>query len=115
MDLVYDVLVALHLLGMAAIVGAWFALRTGSTHLPASLVWGARLQLLTGLILVGLREMDDMEVNNAKIGVKLVLSIFVVVAAEIANRRGKQGGDVRRWTDLAGLGAVAAALVAALW
>ena len=115
MDLVYDVLVALHLLGMAAIVGGWFALRTGSTHFPASLVWGARLQLLTGLLLVGLREMDDMAVNHAKIGVKLGLSILVVVAAELANRRGKRGADAGRLTDLAGLGAVVAALVAALW
>ena len=72
MDLVYDIVVALHLLGMAAIVGGWIAVRSGRTVI-APIVWGARAQLVTGLVLVGLAEAvkdDDHVVNNAKIGVK---------------------------------------------
>ena len=50
MDLVYDLLVVLHLLGMAAVVGGWIAVRSGRT-VTAPIVWGARAQLVTGLAL----------------------------------------------------------------
>ena len=51
MDLVYNLLVVLHLLGMAAVVGGWVAVRSGRT-VTAPIVWGARAQLVTGLALV---------------------------------------------------------------
>ena len=82
---VYNLLVTLHLLGMAAVVGGWIAVRTGRT-ITAPIVWGARAQLVTGLALVGIASAikdDDHEVNNTKIAVKLVISIVVLVAAEI--------------------------------
>lgn len=60
-----------------------------------ALVWGARAQLVTGLILVGLAEMDDGDVNHAKIGVKLVVAIAVAACAEIAPRRGRRVTRVR--------------------
>src|SRR6478736_4992115 len=49
MDLVYNLLVALHLLGMAAVVGGWIAVRSGRTVI-APIVWGARAQLVTVLV-----------------------------------------------------------------
>ena len=57
MEIVEHLLVLVHLLGMAAIVGSAVFVARG-TVTPA-LVWGARAQLVTGLILVGLAEMDD--------------------------------------------------------
>jgi hypothetical protein len=117
MDLVYDIVVALHLLGMAAIVGGWIAVRSGRTVI-APIVWGARAQLVTGLVLVGLAEAvkdDDHVVNNAKIGVKLVIALGVLAAAEVGRARGRKGRDTGPLLDIAGGGAVVNVLVAAIW
>ena len=79
MDFVYNLLVALHLLGMAAIVGGWIAVRSGRTVI-APIVWGARAQLVTGLALVGIASAikdDEHTVNNTKIAVKLVIALGV--------------------------------------
>lgn len=116
MDLVYQLLVATHLLGMAAVVGGWIAVRTGRT-VTAPVVWGARAQLLTGLALVGLASVDstdDHVVNHAKIAVKLVISLIVVATAEIGAARSRRGQDAGTLLDVAGGGAVANTLVAAL-
>jgi len=117
MDLVYNLLVTLHLLGMAAVVGGWIAVRTGRT-ITAPIVWGARAQLVTGLALVGIASAikdDDHEVNNTKIAVKLVISIVVLVAAEIGAARSKRGQDAGTLLDVAGGAAVANVFVAVLW
>ena len=54
MELLINLVVVLHLLGLAAIVGsAVFVARGVPT--PA-LVWGARAQIVTGLLLVGLNR-----------------------------------------------------------
>ena len=117
MDFVYNVLVALHLLGMAAVVGGWIAVRSGRT-LIAPIVWGARAQLVTGLLLVGIASAikdDDHTVDNAKIAVKLVIALGVLAAAEIGRARTKRGQDAGTLLDVAGGGAVVNVLVAALW
>ena len=115
MDLAHTILVALHLLGMAAIVGGWFAVRTGGKSFPSSIVWGARAQLLTGILIVGLAEMDGATLNYAKITVKLVLALLVAAMAEIGYSNSKKRKAYTQQLDIAGIGAVAAALVAALW
>lgn len=115
MDFVYALLVALHLLGMAAIVGGWFAVRTGRELFPSSIVWGARTQVVTGLIIVGLAEMDDATLNYPKIGVKLVIALVVAAMAEIGYANSKRRKAFSQQLDIAGAGAVVNALVAALW
>jgi hypothetical protein len=54
------------------------------------MVWGARAQVVTGILLVGLHEMSSDpadELIRAKIGVKLVIALAVAACAEIANGR----------------------------
>src|SRR6476469_3891825 len=117
MDFVYNLIVALHLLGMAAIVGGWIAVRSGRTVI-APIVWGARAQLVTGLALVGIASAikdDEHTVNNAKIAVKLVIAIGVLAAAEIGAACGRKGKDTGSLLDVAGGGAVVNVLVAAIW
>lgn len=53
MKLFNEIVVVVHLLGMAAIVGGWLAVRHDLRIVP-SILWGARIQVLTGLILAGL-------------------------------------------------------------
>ncbi|MEO7130889.1 MAG: hypothetical protein ABIZ07_05885 [Dermatophilaceae bacterium] len=114
MDFLNKILVALHLLGMAAIVGGWIVARTGSSF-PASIVWGARAQLLTGVLLVGVAEANQGAINYPKIVVKLVIALVVVAMAEIGASKARKSEEHSTQLDVAGGGAVVNALVAALW
>ncbi len=114
MEFVIGVFVVLHLLGMAAIVGGWIARTTGSASL-APLVWGARAQLVTGLLLVGLVEMNKEPLNHIKVGVKLLVALAVATCAEIANARARKGEDKRTLVDAAAGLAVLNVLIAVLW
>lgn len=93
MDFLYIFLVFLHILGAAALVGGWFATFSKPTVGLFQMI-GAWVQLVTGLLLVGLAEMGDGGVNHIKIGIKLLLLIAIVVAAWIGRRRVKRGEPV---------------------
>ncbi len=86
MDILHSLFLFFHLLGTAALIGGWLA----TFKKPTVLQWqhiGAWVQLLTGLMLVGLLEMNDGAVNHMKIGVKLIVLIAVLVAAIIGRRK----------------------------
>lgn len=118
MDVVTHVVVALHLLSMAAIVGLWFAHFRTPTVTRGQLI-GACGSLLTGLLLTGFAEMAataDDPVNHAKIGVKAVIAVIVLVAAIVGFLKARKGEDVP--TGLAhavGGSALINVLVATLW
>lgn len=115
MDFLYSLIVVAHFLGLAALIGGWIATKVGSAAL-SPVVWGARVQLLTGILLVGIAEMtSDFELNHVKIAVKLVVSIAVVAAAEIAAAKAKRGEHKPRLVDAAGGLGVLNVLVAVLW
>ena len=80
MEIVYNLVVVLHLVGMAIIVGGYLAVVRAPKLLPG--MWhGALTQLVTGLALVGMRESGAVKgedpLNHAKIGVKLVVALVV--------------------------------------
>ena len=81
------VLYALHMLGVAALIGA-FAVQVsqGGRGLPKAALHGAATQLVTGLALVGVAEADDRELNYAKIAVKFAITL-TVIALVLANRK----------------------------
>lgn len=114
MGLLENVFVLLHLLGMAAVIGSAVFVARG---LPTpALVWGARAQLVTGLVLVGILEAGDDPVNHAKVGVKLLVAIAVAACAEIAAAKARKGdGEVVRLVHAAGALAVLNAAIAVLW
>ncbi|MFV0462157.1 MAG: hypothetical protein ACK5MP_03010 [Nostocoides sp.] len=114
MELLINVMVVAHLMGMAAIIGGWLAFRFGAT-VVSPVVWGARAQLVTGLVLVGLNEAADEALMHGKIAVKLAIAIAVAACAEIANVRAKRGDDVGHLIDAAGALAVLNTAVAVLW
>lgn len=121
MDIVYDLLVYAHVLGLAALIGGYFALTarsSGTAFVPGTvMVWGARAQLITGLAMVGLAEaVLDYELNHVKIGVKLLLALIAAFLVE-------KGAAKARRHDAVGPGIVHAAgaiamlnaAVAVLW
>jgi len=114
MDFLVHLFVVAHLLGMAAIVGSAVFVARGAVT-PA-LVWGARAQLVTGIILVGLVQMNDEEVDNTKIGVKLLVAVAVVACAEIAAAKERKGEGARpQLVHAAGALALLDVLIAVLW
>lgn len=115
MDFLHSVLVALHLVGVAALVGIWFATFKKSTVSRGQLL-AAIAQLVTGLCLVGLAEAGPDPVNHAKIGVKTVISLIVLITAIIGYRKASKQQPVP--TGLAhavGGFALINLLVATLW
>ncbi len=115
MSMVIGVLVVLHLLGAAAIIGPWLA-APRSGRIRMAMVWGARAQVVTGILLVGLHEMSSDpadELIRAKIGVKLVIALAVAACAEIANGRQRRAlGAANAHGAGAGGGATTAVLPA---
>ncbi|PQP17321.1 hypothetical protein [Rhodococcus opacus] len=115
MTVVYNLFLVCHLLGMAALVGGYFAV-LGAPRISEVMVWGARLQFVTGLILVGLGEaVLDKDYNHVKIGVKLVLSLVVVALAEIVRGKQKKGQENPNLVHVTGGLGIVTVLVAALW
>ncbi|HEU5000203.1 MAG TPA: hypothetical protein VFT68_14775 [Lapillicoccus sp.] len=89
MRVVIGAVVVLHLLGAAAIIGPWLA-APRSGRIRMAMVWGARAQVVTGIVLVGLHEMSSDPadaLNRTKIGVKLLVALACAACAEIANGR----------------------------
>jgi hypothetical protein len=114
MEILEQLFVLAHLLGMAAVVGsAVFVARGVAT--PA-LVWGARAQLVTGLVLVGLNEAADDELNTTKVAVKLLVALAVVACAEIAAATERKGrGSRAQLVTAAGALALLNTAIAVLW
>ena len=113
MELLTHLVVVLHLLGLAAIIGSAVFVSRG-VPTPA-LVWGARAQILTGLLLVGLGEAGDDPVNHTKVGVKLLVALGVAACAEIAAARERRGEGNPNLVHAAGGIAVLNTAIAVLW
>lgn len=95
MDFLYTALVFLHILGAAALVGGWLATFKKPTVGSFQFI-GAWVQLISGVLLVGLASMGDSSVNHTKIGVKTVLLIVILVSAWIGRRKVKRGEAVSK-------------------
>ena len=80
------ILLVLHMIGWAIVLGATVTnlrpprIAKGVTH-------GALTALVAGILLVGLAEMGDRDVDNVKIAVKLVVSLAVTALAIYGARR----------------------------
>lgn len=110
------ILLALHILGLALIVGVFFLqLRKKSDFAVTAVLTGAIAQLVTGLALVGIREASDLGIDHVKVAVKLVIALVVLVAAIVARIVQKRGGRVAPWFHVAGGLAVVNVFVAVLW
>ena len=71
--------VFLHLLGLAALIGGGFTQWNVSAKLVSpTMLWGARVQLISGWILAGLVTFTEPQVDHAKFAVKLVTTGIVV-------------------------------------
>lgn len=86
-----------HFISWAALLGGVLTLSSAAEkRLTASAVWGARLAFVTGLLLIGIKEMlvksGGDPVNHMKVGVKLLLGLAVVGMIEASRKKGLSGG-----------------------
>jgi len=82
-DVLRQILLVLHIVGIAALLGGFLTqmsgLKTGDVRIVPAMVHGALTMLVTGLALVGVVQSGlDREVDNAKIGTKLVVLLAIL-------------------------------------
>jgi len=88
MDLVYNVLVVLHLIGWAIVLGGTLVnLRT--PKIATGVLHGILTALVTGILMVGLASsgVAGHEPNNTKVAVKLVVAAVVAVLVFLGSRK----------------------------
>jgi hypothetical protein len=116
MTIVFSLLLFLHIVGAAMIVGYWIATIKEPTVHPRQRD-GAFLQLLTGIAMMGIVPfMPDADPNYFKLGIKFAIGVAVAVLAVIGARKVKKGEPVT--TGLAhGVGGLALVniAIATLW
>ncbi|MDX3641252.1 hypothetical protein [Streptomyces sp. MB09-02B] len=82
MDVLIHILVALHIIGIASLLGGFLTqlkvMGQGTARFVPAMLHGALTMLVTGALLVGLNQADDQPVNNIKIGIKLALLIVIL-------------------------------------
>jgi hypothetical protein len=113
MQLAYHLLVLLHLIGFAALLGGLLVqVRSKEPEVNASMLNGSFTLLLTGLALVTLEEIGPDPINYVKITIKLVITAIIVVL--VAKNR-KFATIPRGLWALIGVLTIANAAVAVLW
>ena len=92
MELVYDLVLVLHFLGLASLLGGALVQVSGrdGRAVNAAMLHGALTQLVTGLALVAMGDAVDslgIDVNHPKIGVKLAVTLAVAVLCWVNRRK----------------------------
>ncbi|WP_353988206.1 hypothetical protein [Ruicaihuangia caeni] len=91
MEIVRNILLVLHFVGLASLLGGFMvqmsAFRTRSGRINPAILHGALTQVVTGLLLVGVAEMGDADVNHVKIGIKLVVALTIYVLALVFRKK----------------------------
>ncbi|UOQ58025.1 hypothetical protein MUN78_04060 [Leucobacter allii] len=116
MEIVKGILVVLHIVGFGAVFGSTLAqlsaVKEARARITPGILHGANLLFVTGLLLVGSIYMLGGQPNNAKIGVKLLVLIAIIVLILVNRKKQPVSGGVLG--AIAGLSAVNVAL-AVLW
>ena len=82
MDVLIHLFVALHIIGIASLLGGFLtqmkAMGQGTARFVPGMLHGALTMLVTGVALIGLNQADDHHVNAVKMGVKLAVLIVIL-------------------------------------
>ncbi|MEU6977582.1 MULTISPECIES: hypothetical protein [unclassified Streptomyces] len=116
MDALINVFVALHIIGIASLLGGFLtqmkAMGAGTARFVPAMLHGALTMLVTGIALVGLNQADDHTVNNLKVGIKL--AILVVILGLVYVKRDEEKVDKAVFGAVGGL-TMANIFIATLW
>jgi hypothetical protein len=95
MIIVYNIMVFLHIVGAAMIVGIWIGNMKKPTVHPRQFD-GAALQIITGIVMMGLIPVLDMDANYLKLGIKFAIGLAVAVLAFLGSRKFKKGEAISK-------------------
>ncbi len=119
MDFLFNVLVVLHFVGLASLLGGVIVqMKSAEKGVNAAMLHGALTQLVTGVLMVGMIEsgsMGDAAEDNlimAKIGVKLIIVLVITVLAFVGRRRTPP--QVPLWATI-GVLTLANVVIAVFW
>ncbi|WP_149203818.1 hypothetical protein [Actinotalea subterranea] len=102
MEILKNVALVLHFVGLASILGAFMVqMKAPTKRIDAAMFHGALTQLVTGLALVGINEALGADVNNPKVGTKLV--VLLVITALVWRNRKAQSVSTAVWGAVGGL------------
>lgn len=105
MEIVYKLVVLLHFIGMAGVVGGFLANAKAPKIVPA--MWhGALTQLVTGFALAGMASAEvghSGDVNHTKIGIKCMVTLAVVICFMLGRK-----GDTTKGRQMAIIGSALA-------
>ena len=93
MEILRNVLLVLHIIGFAGIVGGVLMelpkVKAGTSKINGEILHSSWLQLVTGLALVGMAYAlgNGDFVNNAKIGAKLIVLVVILVLALVNKKK----------------------------
>ena len=95
MEILYPALVVLHVVGIVAIAYGFIKELAKKTFgVNIAMLHGASTQLLTGVLMVGLRESgiveDEDALNMSKIALKLIIAIAIIALYSIGKRKAEQ-------------------------
>jgi hypothetical protein len=87
-DFIRDLLLFIHLLGFAALLGGALVQITDETHVVNSaMLHGILTQVVSGLLLVGVLEGQDEPVDHTKMAVKLGIALVIAVLCWVNRRK----------------------------
>ena len=117
MDLLRNILLILHFVGLASLLGGFLVqikpIIAGKGTIVAAMFHGALTQLVSGLLLVGVIQMGSLgHIDNTKIGIKLLVLIVITVLV-IVNRKKPSVSSLVLWA-IGGL-TLANVIIAVLW
>jgi hypothetical protein len=119
MEFLFNVIVVLHFVGLALLLGAFLVQVNSPEKTVTRWMWdGALTQLLTGVIMVGLissgalGDEEKEELDTTKIAVKLVIVLVIAVLAFIGKR--KPAPQVPLWATI-GVLTLANVVIAVFW
>ncbi|MGV9316332.1 hypothetical protein ACWDR0_29715 [Streptomyces sp. NPDC003691] len=116
MDVLINVFVALHIIGIASLLGGFLtqmkSMGEGAARFTPAMLHGALTMLVTGVALVGLNQADDQTVNNLKIGIKM--AVLVVILALVYVKRDDERVEKPLFAAVGGLTTVNI-LIATIW
>ena len=102
MDLARDIVLILHFIGLASLLGGFLVqMKPKEKVMNAAMFHGALTQLVTGIALVGIREMADLPVDNVKVAIKLVL--LLLIGALVIVHRKRETVPTGVWGAIGGL------------
>lgn len=115
MDFVYNLVVVVHFIGLASVVGGFLVqMSSDAKGVNPAMLHGALTQLVTGFILVGMVEGGavDGSLDMTKISVKLAITVIITVLAFIGRK--KTPPQVAFWGAIGAL-SIANIFIAVLW